>query len=125
MKAHKGMNGRRVSALFLTRRSWTGTTIAEVAQQVRAAGAKSGVYVFEGDDGCALYVGPSLSKLAGRIGEHAPKVMARQSTRIWALEWSCPGVDEVRLMAALLPHRNRETKRMPPEAKSPKVEVLL
>ena len=125
MKAPKGSNRRRVPGLFLTGRSWAGTTIAEVAEQVREARAKAGVYVFEGSDGCALYVGRSLYKLAARIGEHASSMMAKSAVRVWALESTCPGVDEVRLIAVLLPSTNRETQACPGNHPRPKVSEML
>ena len=115
-----------MAMLFATGRYWSAETVQEVAAQIRRDGAKAGVYLFEGKDGTALYVGRSLYKLAARVQEHADSRMYRFDTaRCWAFESMCPGIDEVKLIAALLPKHNRETCVCPGTFPRPRVVSVM
>jgi len=109
------------TTIFSTGRMWSAPTATELAALVFAARARSGVYIFERHDGCALYVGRSLDELGSRVQKHMGTTMARAAVRVWALESTCPGVDEVRLIAALLPTENRETEACPGDHPRPTV----
>lgn len=107
--------------IFGTRRMWSASTAREVAEMVFSAKARAGVYIFEAPDGTAIYVGRLLDALGSRLQRHP----IRNYARVWAIESSCPGVDEVRLIAALLPRWNRETKSCPGDLARPKVADVL
>ena len=117
-----------MSALYLTGRRWT-TSFADLDGlhvKVRDAKAKHGVYVFADAAEHALYVGCSHGKLASRIMEHAGRELLRSfCTHVHALESTCPAVDEVRLIAALLPMLNRETRTCPDGEHRPRVSSII
>ncbi len=117
-----------MSALYLTGRRWASTfdNLEGLNAQVRAASARHGVYIFENEAGHALYVGCSHGELASRIREHRGRVLLQACcAQVHALESTCPAVDEVRLIAALLPMLNRETRTCPEDCPRPRVSELL
>ena len=84
------------------------------------------MYIFENGEGFALYIGCSNGKLASRIMEHRGRVLLQEyCVRVHALESTAPAIDEVRLVAALLPRLNRETRTCPMDCPRPRVSERL